>query len=124
MSRVYPKVLSKGNLVDRLEAMELIQEVSKEQIDIGMFVIKDDKSLGVDDYNAKYFKKCWPIVREDIYDAIINFFSGKTNISSWNDIIRNLFPKGSHVNRVKDFRSILCCTMVYNIIAKILAVRL
>lgn len=45
-------------------------------------------------------------------------------MTSWNCTVITLVPKVPHATRVKEFRSILCFTVVYKIVAKILAVRL
>lgn len=44
----------------------MIRSVSLEEIDRAMMSINDNKSLSMDGYNARFFKKCWLIFKEDI----------------------------------------------------------
>lgn len=87
-------------------------------------MIDDSKSPGIDGYNARFFKKCWSTVKVDIYAAVMDFFDGKANISSWNGTLITLVSKFTYASKVHDFRPISYCTVVYNIIAKVLAIRL
>lgn len=119
-----PRVVARGPIVNREDALELIREVTKEEVDKAMFSIQDEKAPGIDGYNAKFFKVHWDILKEEIYFAIFEFFKKGVSLSSWNCTLVTLIPKVSHATKVKDFRPISCCSVLYKIIAKILASRL
>lgn len=43
-------------------------------MDSALASIRDHKALRCDGYNVVFFKKVWPTVRTDIFNAINNFF--------------------------------------------------
>lgn len=119
-----PRVLAKGNSVSRDDVVELPREVTKSEIDSSMLSINDDKSPGLDGFNARFFKICWLIIKENIYEAVLNSFTGKASLRYWNGKTITLIPKVAQASRIKDFRPISCCSVVYKIVVKVLAVRL
>ncbi|XP_059281048.1 uncharacterized protein LOC132034695 [Lycium ferocissimum] len=85
--------------------------------------IGDDKSLGIDGYNSLFFKKAWPVVKNDIVAAITNFFSSGKLYRAINCTSVTLIPKTPTPATVKEFRPIACCTILYKITGKILSTR-
>lgn len=67
---------------------------------------------GIDGFNALFFKKAWPAVKGDIYDAVKEFFATK------NCTTITLVPKVQNPSYVKEYRPIACCTLVYKWISK------
>lgn len=64
------------------------------------------------------------MIKFDVYDAIQSFFEANVSISSWNKTAITLIPKIPHASQVKDYSHISCCSVMYKIVAKILAKRL
>lgn len=54
----------------------------------------------------------------------MSYFDGKASLTSWICTTITLIPKVAYASRVKDYRPISCCSVVYNIVVKILASRL
>lgn len=90
----------------------------------GLASIGDDKAPGIDGFNAHFFKKSWPIVKSEIYFAVSEFFANGIMFKGINCTALTLLPKIANPSTVKDFRPIACCTVLYKLIAKILASRL
>lgn len=124
LKAIDPKVLSQDPLINRDDSKVLIREVTTADIDAAMWSIGVDKSPGIDGYNVKFFKKSWDIVKYDIYDAVLDFFARRASSASWNMNSITLIPNHPQASQVKDFGPISCCSVVYKIIAKILASRL
>ncbi|XP_056685522.1 uncharacterized protein [Spinacia oleracea] len=57
---------------------DLCKDVTNEEIDLAIKGIGNDKAPGPDGLNAVFFKKSWPITKQDIYKAVKEFFSTNT----------------------------------------------
>lgn len=102
----------------------LIAPVTQDQIEAAMKSIKDSKAPGLDGFNALFFKKTWPVIKDDVSAAIMDFFQGKPLLKQWNCTSITLIPKVESPSYVKEYRPIACCTVLYKIISKILTGRL
>jgi hypothetical protein len=91
-------------------------------------VIKDmppEKSPGPDGYIGIFYKKCWPIIKEDLTQAIFSFYlhrTAKLNLVNEANIV--LLPKNQVAATISDYRPISLINSVAKIITKILANRL
>jgi hypothetical protein len=94
---------------------ELIQTHNLEDIEVPFTrkdidkVIKEmpcDKAPGPDGFNGQFLKKCWHIIKEDIYALCFDFFSGLVDIQAINNSFITLIPKVNNPSTVNDFRPI------------------
>lgn len=83
-----------------------------------------DKAPGPNGYNAFCFKKAWPIVGEEVTDAIKDFFDNGRMPREVNSSAIALVPKVPIPTTVNDYRPFSCCTTLYKCIAKLLANRI
>ncbi|XP_058725957.1 uncharacterized protein LOC131597268 [Vicia villosa] len=74
LQRVDIIALRKGSQLSRDQRAMLISRVDEKEIKEALNNIGDLKALGVDGFGAKFFKKSWQIVRQDILDTVQNFF--------------------------------------------------
>lgn len=77
------EVVRKGPQLSYQSQMSLIAPVTHGEIDAALKNIKDSKAPGPDGFNALFFKKSWPIIKNDIYGAIEGFFQGKPMLKQW-----------------------------------------
>ncbi|GJV32920.1 RNA-directed DNA polymerase, eukaryota, reverse transcriptase zinc-binding domain protein [Tanacetum coccineum] len=56
------------------DAVKMIMNVSEEEIKNALFDICDNKAPGPDGYSAKFFKSAWSVIKNEAYDAIMEFF--------------------------------------------------
>ncbi|XP_019251156.1 PREDICTED: uncharacterized protein LOC109230079 [Nicotiana attenuata] len=121
---VNKQTMRKGPVITQQQRIRLCAEVTKKEIYDGLYSIGNDKSPGVDGYNAYFFKKVWPLVKAEVVDFVKDFFkTGRLyRAISCTPII--LVPKTAKPNTVNEYSPIACCTVLYKIIAKILASRL
>jgi hypothetical protein len=65
-----------------------------------------DKAPGPDGFNGLFFKKCWHIIKEDVYQLCNDFFSGNISLQAINSSFITLIPKNSNPVTPNDFRPI------------------
>ncbi|KAK6786448.1 hypothetical protein RDI58_014973 [Solanum bulbocastanum] len=106
------------------QQLKLCEEVNDQEIWEGLKSIADDKAPGIDGYTACLFKKAWQVVKEDVCSAVKDFLKTSTMCKIINCTTITLVPKIPNHVIVKDFRPIACCTVLYKIIAKVMATRM
>ncbi|CAN1292519.1 LINE-1 retrotransposable element ORF2 protein [Linum perenne] len=114
-------------LLNKLSAIDceaLIETVSDKEVRDALFSIGDDKSPGPDGYSAFFFKDSWDIIGNEITAAIREFFVTGELSPGLNSTIIALIPKVPNADRMKLFRPISCCNVLYKCITKIMATRL
>jgi hypothetical protein len=83
-----------------------------------------DKAPGPDGFNGVFLKKCWNIIREDIYQLCFDFFNGRVDLQAINSSFITLVPKVNSPSTVNDLRPISLINCVMKIITKLLGDRL
>jgi retron-type reverse transcriptase len=83
-----------------------------------------DKAPGPDGFNGMFLKKCWDIIKEDIYTLCFDFFNGSLSLEAINFSFITLVPKVHNPTSTNDFRPISLLNCVLKIITKLLADRL
>lgn len=78
----------------------------------------------MDGYNAGFFKKAWPIIKQDVVAAVQEFFTTSIMHRPINCTGITLVLKTVQPVTVKEYRPIAYCTVLYKIISKVLATRL
>ncbi|GJT14421.1 RNA-directed DNA polymerase, eukaryota, reverse transcriptase zinc-binding domain protein [Tanacetum coccineum] len=63
-----------GDQINDQDAMNMIKEISNEDIKDEMFVIDDNKAPGPDGFTTKFFKKSWNVVGDDVCKTIKECF--------------------------------------------------
>lgn len=83
-----------------------------------------EPKLGADSFQVGFFQEYWNIVGEDVIEAVKNFFSQNSSITSINHTFIMLIPKIKCPESMLDFRPICLCNVFYKIIAKSMANRI
>jgi hypothetical protein len=94
--------------------------------DIGNVIknMPSDKAPGPDGFNGVFFKKCWNIIKEDIYQLCFDFFNGRVELHAINSSFITLVPKVNSPTTVDEFIPISLINCVIKIITKMLGDRL
>nr|GMC82735.1 uncharacterized protein LOC109184888 [Ipomoea batatas] len=116
--------LSNGLLIISSQHAVLTREVSNQEIKDALFDVDDQKAPRPDGYSAAFFKNNWEMIREDLTDAVREFFQSRQLLKQINYTVIALIPKTQQTNVVGDFRPISCCNVIYKVISKVLAARL
>ncbi|GJR68519.1 putative CCCH-type zinc finger family protein [Tanacetum coccineum] len=98
----------------------MIRSITDKEIKEAFFSIGDNKARGPYGYSAKFFKKAWTIVGDDVCKAIKEFFVTGKLLGELNATIISLVPKLKSPLNFSDFIPIPCCNMVYKWISNIL----
>ncbi|GJY28473.1 RNA-directed DNA polymerase, eukaryota, reverse transcriptase zinc-binding domain protein, partial [Tanacetum coccineum] len=110
--------------LDADKAMELIKDVTNEEIKEAIFSIDDNKASGPDGFSSKFFKAAWVVIGNDVCAAIKEFFTSGKLLGEFNTTLISLVPKSKTPARVIDYRPISCCNIVYKGISKVITNRL
>ncbi|XP_070015363.1 uncharacterized protein [Nicotiana sylvestris] len=68
---IIPSILVASPILDNKQKLSLIAPVTREEIYLDLKDISDLKTPGYDRFNACFFKKLWPIIRDDVSDVVI-----------------------------------------------------
>jgi hypothetical protein len=115
------------NMIDLLQTQNLdhiTEPFTKVQIDAVVANMPLDKAPWPDGFNGKFIKKCWGIIKEDIYKLCLDFFDGAVDLQAINNSFITLVPKVNNPTTVNDFRLISLINCVVKIITKLLGDRL
>ncbi|GKB89177.1 putative RNA-directed DNA polymerase, eukaryota, reverse transcriptase zinc-binding domain protein, partial [Tanacetum coccineum] len=105
-------------------SLNMVQNVTNEEIKAAMFDIGDDRAPGPDGFTSAFFKKSWDIVGNDVCNAVCEFFINCQLLKEINHTFLALIPKVSTPFKVTDYRPISCCNVLYKCISKILTNRI
>ncbi|KAL6536656.1 hypothetical protein OROMI_026237 [Orobanche minor] len=89
-----------------------------------VFDMEGDSVAGPDGFGIRFFQICWDIISSDVFDAVVDFFSGSPMPRAFTTTTISLIPKNNNPQSWKDFRPISLCNSTYKIISKILSKRL
>lgn len=88
------------------DAASLIAPISKLEIDDAIRNFDPLKSPRPDWFNSVFFKICWPIVGEDVTNAITDFFQNGKMLKQLKHTFITLILKEDNPTTAADFRSI------------------
>jgi hypothetical protein len=84
-----------------------------------------DHAPGPDGFNGAFFKKCWPIIKNDIVRLCKDLADGNLNLEIINgSLIITLIPKKGNPHTLNDLRPISLLNYSLKFLTKLLANRL
>jgi hypothetical protein len=83
-----------------------------------------EKSPGPNGFNGLFIKKCWHIIKGDIYQLCLDFFEERIDLQALNNSYITLIPKVNSSMGVNDFRPISLLNCIDKIITKLMGERL
>lgn len=83
-----------------------------------------DKRPEPDGMTTVFYKKHCCLIGDNVMTAVLHVLNHGSSIREVNEMFITLVPKIKNGQFVKDFRSISLCNVIYNLVAKVLAMRL
>ncbi|XP_057790991.1 uncharacterized protein LOC131008108 [Salvia miltiorrhiza] len=96
----------------------------QEEITAAVFDMDPHSAAGPDGFCGRFYHACWSIIKQDIWEAVRNFFVASYLPTGCNSNTLILIPKKETVNSVTDLRPIVLSNFIFKIISKVLATRL
>jgi hypothetical protein len=113
-----------NEIVHEQDLQSIVGPFSKEDIDQVVKIMPCDKALGPDGFNGMFIKKCWHIIRDDIYELCMDFFNGVVDLQAINNSFITLVPKVNSPMSISEFRHIFLINCIVKIITKLMGDRL
>jgi hypothetical protein len=96
-----------------------------QEIEAVIHDMPSEKAPGPDGFIGCFYKKCWPIIKEDLIQALMFFYNNQTaKLSLINTAHIVLLPKKQDAASLSDYRPISLINSAVKIITKLLANRL
>ena len=121
--RVLPN-LGLSKLISDLDNNELIKLPNLEEVKTALFSIDSNKTPGSDGFGAGFFKNYWKIVKNDLFNCILEFFLNGKILKEINHTFIALISKSNTPSQTSHYRPISVCSTIYKIISKVLVKRL
>eukprot|EP00253_Pinus_taeda_P001472 PITA_01472 len=97
----------------------LCREISMEETEEAIRSMPNDKAPGPDGFTINFYKSCWSIVKQDVWEVVEDSI-----LKSLNSTFLALIPKVEEAKNPDKFRPITLCNVIYKIISKVIASRL
>lgn len=82
--------------------------------------LRENSSRGPNGFSPGFFKKCWEIYSEDLYNMFQDFHKGALDIERLNFGVITLVPKLKDANTIKQYRPICLLNVDYKCFTKLL----
>ncbi|GJY96749.1 reverse transcriptase domain-containing protein [Tanacetum coccineum] len=79
--------------VSAATSLNMVRNVSNEEVKMAMFSIGDDRAPGPDGFTSAFFKKSWDLVGNDVCSAVKEFFNNGQLLKEINHTFLALIPK-------------------------------
>lgn len=95
-----------------------------QEIKATLFHMQDLKAPSPDNFLVAFYKNYWPIMGEDVINAVNLFFTRGSMPKEINSSLIILIPKVSNPSSFNNYRPISLCNIIYKIISKLLVTRI
>lgn len=117
LQTVQPKVSQEMN-------KSLMAQVTDVEIKKAVDSLGASKAPGLDGLNEMFYQNHWEVVKEEVCEAIKEFFRGEEFPVEINETVVALAPKVALPESIHQLRPISCCNFMSKVIAKIIVHRL
>ena len=100
--------------VDQAQLLERIP--SREEVQQAVWACGTDKAPGFDGFSFKFIREMWEMLKDDIYDFVMDFFVNEKSVGRMNITWVSLIPKSGNPTSIEDFRPISMVGALYKII--------
>ena len=111
-------------LLTDINNQSLIALLDPEDVRFAFFSMDSNKTPGPNGFGPGFFKTFWPVITDDLFASVIEFFQHRRLIKVINHTFITLIPKSNSPSQTGHYRPISLCSIVYKVISKILTNRL
>ncbi|GAU48962.1 hypothetical protein TSUD_406700 [Trifolium subterraneum] len=97
---------------------------SHQEIKAAVFALNKDSAPSSDGFGAFFFQHYWEIVKLEVYNVVLEFFTNSWILLGFNSNIISLLPKTSNATSIDQYRPIAMTNFKFKVISKIIADRL
>lgn len=119
-SKAAEAFIKNGHVLTTEQKVDVMKLFERKGVKATMFQIDSNKNPSPDDYGNGFFKSAWPIIGEEITDAVLELFNNGKLLKQLNATSIALIPKLSNPKYAIQFRPISCCNVLYKCISKLL----
>ncbi|XP_058739141.1 vacuolar-processing enzyme alpha-isozyme-like [Vicia villosa] len=118
-----PSELSFNHLSED-DSMWLDRPFSESEIKDVVWECDGNESSGPDGFSFEFFKRCWEIVKKDVFKFVDDFYKDATLLKVATSSFLTLIPKISNPQSLSDFRPICLVGSLHKILSKLMAARI
>ncbi|MCH79620.1 RNA-directed DNA polymerase (Reverse transcriptase), partial [Trifolium medium] len=97
---------------------------SHDEIKAAAFALNKDRAPGPDGFGAFFYQHYWDVVKIDVINAMMEFFTSSWILPGFNSNIIALLPKTPEASSIDQYRTIAMANFKFKVISKIIADRL
>jgi hypothetical protein len=94
------------------------------EIKAAVFALNKDSAPGPDGFGAYFFQHYWDLVKSDLSNAVLQFFTSSWILPGFNSNVIALLPKVQNATSIDQYRPIAMANFKFKVISKIIADRL
>jgi hypothetical protein len=102
----------------------MLTPILKEEVRRAVFSMKSYKAPGPDGFQPIFFKHFWDTIGDDLWHLVQMAFSTGSINESIAETLLVLIPKETQPQRLKNFRPISLCNVIFKVVTKVLVNRL
>ncbi|GAU22700.1 hypothetical protein TSUD_138230 [Trifolium subterraneum] len=110
-------------VTDEINALMTILP-SHDEIKVAVFALNKDSAPGPDGFGAFFYQHYWDIVKNDVINAVLEFFTTSWILPGFNSNIIALLPKSPEAYSIDQYKPIAMANFKFKVISKIIADRL
>ena len=110
--------------ISEAQASLLESTPSRQEVKQAVWACGIDKAPGFDGFNFRFIREIWDVIKDEIYELVLEFFVNGNTIRHLNVTWVSLIPKVENPTSIEDYRPISMVGALYKIISKILSSRL
>jgi hypothetical protein len=93
-------------------------DITRTEIRKVLFSMSENKAPGLDGFSAPFFHSAWPIIGDNVCEAVLEFFHHGKLLQEVNSTIITLVSKRKNLSSMGDYWPIFCCNIIYKCITK------